>query len=244
MDRTGALTLRFKRGLPGAQAHPFRACARGGSLCGHRIDGDGDGGSRSDPGDSRHRFLRLPDPENVERLRRALKSVFAGDPNVDEITASDLNGEYPAIEYTPPHGRYSLDILSRLGETFRFEDLEWENLVVDDISIRVATPRMLYLMKKDTVRPLDRIDVDARRFESALGSTRRADGRQEVPIRGRHARTAASPSPSGGESASRLRAHGVDAPPSLRAAYTRRAQVPISRRGTSKQNCVTAWIGS
>lgn len=109
-----------------------------------------------------------PDPDNVERLRRALKSVFDSDPNVDEITASDLAGDYPAIEYTPPHGLYSLDILSRLGEAFVFENLEWEELIVDGIHVRVATPRMLYRMKKDTVRPLDRIDAEAIRERFGL----------------------------------------------------------------------------
>src|SRR3989337_753756 len=69
-------------------------------------------------------FFVSPDPDNVERLRRALKSVFDSDANVDEITASDLAGDYPAIEYTPPHGLYSLDILSRLGEAFVFENIE------------------------------------------------------------------------------------------------------------------------
>jgi hypothetical protein len=36
-----------------------------------------------------------------------------------------------------------------------------EDLVVDGIRVRVATPRMLYRMKRDTVRPLDRIDAEA-----------------------------------------------------------------------------------
>lgn len=104
-----------------------------------------------------------PDPDNVERLRRALKSVFDDDVNVDQITAEDLGGDYPAIEYTPPHGFYSIDILTRLGEAFRFEDLEWEELRVDGIPVRVATPRTLYRMKKDTVRPQDRLDAEALR---------------------------------------------------------------------------------
>ena len=108
-------------------------------------------------------FFVSPDPDNVERLRRALKSVFDGDVNIDQITAADLGGDYPAIEYTPPHGFYSIDILARLGEAFRFEDLEWEELRVDDIPVRVATPRMLYRMKKDTLRPLDKLDAEALR---------------------------------------------------------------------------------
>ena len=105
-------------------------------------------------------FFVSPQPENVERLKRALKSLYENDPNVDQITAEDLGGEYPAIEYTPPHGRYSMDILSRLGQAFRYEDLEWDEMEVGGITVRVATPRMLYRMKKDTVRPKDRIDAE------------------------------------------------------------------------------------
>ncbi len=101
------------------------------------------------------------DPENIARLRRALKTLFPEDPNVDLITAEDLGGSYPAIEYTPPHGLYSLDILTRLGEAFRFEDLEAEAIVVEGITIRVATPRALYRMKRGTARPQDRIDAAA-----------------------------------------------------------------------------------
>ncbi len=102
-----------------------------------------------------------PDPENIARLRRALKTLFEGDPNVDQITADDLGGNYPAVEYTPPHGLYSLDILARLGETIRFDDVEAEDLVIEGVRIRVATPRALYRMKKGTVRPQDRIDAEA-----------------------------------------------------------------------------------
>jgi hypothetical protein len=101
-----------------------------------------------------------PDPENVERLRRALHSVFA-DPQIDQITSEDLSGSYPAIQYVPPQGDYSLDILARLGEAFRFGDLEAESVVVDGVRVSVATPRMLYRMKKDTVRPQDRLDAEA-----------------------------------------------------------------------------------
>jgi len=113
-------------------------------------------------------FFVSPERENVDRLRYALKSVFEDDPNIDEITAADLGGSYPAIEYTPPHGRFSLDILSRLGDAWRFEDLESEVLVVDGISIRVATPTQIYRMKKGTVRPQDRLDAEAIRERFGL----------------------------------------------------------------------------
>jgi hypothetical protein len=113
-------------------------------------------------------FFVAPYAENVERLRRALKSLFDDDPNVDEITAADLGGDYPAVEYTPPHGRYSMDILSRLGEAFRHEELEAEDVVVEGVRARVATPRMLYRMKKDTVRPQDRMDAETIRTRFGL----------------------------------------------------------------------------
>ena len=109
-----------------------------------------------------------PDPDNVDRLRRALQGVFENDPNLDEIQSDDLIGDYPAIEYTPPHGEYSLDILSRLGEAFRYEELESNLLTIDGVHIRVATPRMLYLMKHNTVRPQDRIDAEAIRQQFDL----------------------------------------------------------------------------
>ena len=112
-------------------------------------------------------FFVSPDPENVERLKRALVFLFS-DPKVDEITAEDLGGDYPAIEYVPPHGRYSMDILARLGKAFRYEDLESEEMLVDGIRVQVATPRMLWRMKKDTVRPQDRVDAEAIRREFDL----------------------------------------------------------------------------
>jgi|SRR5450756_39256 hypothetical protein len=113
-------------------------------------------------------FFVAPDEQNVKRLRRALKSLFDDDPNVDEITAADLGGDYPAVEYTPPHGRYSMDILSRLGEAFRYEELEAEDVIVEGVRARVATPRMLYRMKKDTVRPQDRMDAETIRTRFGL----------------------------------------------------------------------------
>src|SRR5688572_6300196 len=69
-------------------------------------------------------FIR-PDAANVEKLRRALKAVWT-DPSIDEITAEDLCGEYPAVRYGPPEGDFYLDILTRLGEATSYADLESE----------------------------------------------------------------------------------------------------------------------
>jgi hypothetical protein len=112
-------------------------------------------------------FFVSPDADNVERLKKALMSVF-NDPRIGEISAADLAGPYPAIEYVPPHGRYSMDILARLGEAFRYEDLESEEMIVDGIRVQVATPRMLWRMKKDTIRPQDRVDAETIRREFDL----------------------------------------------------------------------------
>jgi len=98
--------------------------------------------------------------DNVEALKRALRSVY-DDPTIDQISADDLLGEYPAVQYVPPHGTFHLDILTRLGEAFRFEDLERERLPLEDLSVWVVTARTLYRMKKDTVRPKDRVDAAA-----------------------------------------------------------------------------------
>jgi hypothetical protein len=108
-----------------------------------------------------------PERENVEALKRALRSVFA-DPSIDEISADDLLGDYPAVQYVPPEGAFYVDILTRLGEAFRFQDLETQRLPFEGRLVTVVTPRQLYLMKKDTVRPKDRMDADALRRKFGL----------------------------------------------------------------------------
>jgi hypothetical protein len=112
-------------------------------------------------------FFVSPAKENIEKLKRALKALY-NDPNVDEIDPAELAGDFPAVEYVPPHARYSMDILTRLGEAFCYEDLVAGSEVVrlGDLPVRVATPRMLYRMKKDTVRPQDR--ADAARIRAAF----------------------------------------------------------------------------
>ena len=106
-----------------------------------------------------------PSEENVARLRRALRSVW-DDAAIDEITAADLAGDYPAVRYGPPEGRLYVDIVSRFGDAFAFDDVDSEVVEVNGAPVRVATPAALYRMKRDTIRPIDRSDADAlrRRF--------------------------------------------------------------------------------
>jgi hypothetical protein len=100
-----------------------------------------------------------PEPANVERLKAALRGVF-DDPSVEEISAEELCGAYPAVRYGPPEG-FGFDILTRLGEAFTFADLEIEERLFEGVPVRVVTARTLWRLKKDTVRPADRIDAAA-----------------------------------------------------------------------------------
>ena len=110
-------------------------------------------------------FFIAPDRENIERLKVALRSIFA-DPAIEEISADDLLGDYPAVQYIPPEGTFHLDILTRLGEAFQFHDLEVVQVDLEGLPVSVVSPRTLHRMKKDTVRPKDWGDAEAikRRF--------------------------------------------------------------------------------
>ncbi|TMQ03888.1 MAG: nucleotidyltransferase family protein [Deltaproteobacteria bacterium] len=106
-----------------------------------------------------------PETDNIERLKAALRSVF-DDPCIEDITAGDLLGEYPAVQYVPPSGKFHIDILTRLGELFDFASLESERVEFEGVSVSTVTPEMLYRMKRGTVRPKDWGDAQriARRF--------------------------------------------------------------------------------
>jgi hypothetical protein len=74
-----------------------------------------------------------PEWSNIERMKLALKDAIA----------------------------FHIDILTRLREVFRFADLETERVPFEDLTVTVVTPRMLYRMKRDTVRPKDKADAAA-----------------------------------------------------------------------------------
>lgn len=99
-----------------------------------------------------------PDRDNIERLKSALQSVFA-DPHIDEISADDLLGDYPAVQYGPPDGPFHIDLLTRLGELYEYATLDSERVNFGGVAVTVVTPEMLYRMKKGTVRPKDHVDA-------------------------------------------------------------------------------------
>jgi hypothetical protein len=108
-------------------------------------------------------FFICATADNVERVKRAFRTVYADDPSIDEIRAQDLLGDYPSVRYYPPTGDLYFDMLTRLGEAARYEDVEAETKIVAGVHVRVATPRALYDLKKGTVRAIDRQDAEALR---------------------------------------------------------------------------------
>lgn len=101
--------------------------------------------------------------ENVERLKRAFRRTYEDDPSIDEIRADDLLGEYPAVRYYPPSGDLYFDVMTRLGEAASFETIEAQETTIEGVRVQVATPRALYRLKRDTVRPIDHRDAEALR---------------------------------------------------------------------------------
>jgi hypothetical protein len=112
-------------------------------------------------------FFVRPVAENVERLKRALRSLW-DDTEIDAIQLGDFES-YPTLRYGPPAEEFVVDVITRLGTAFRFEDLEAEPMVVEGVRVNVATPATLVRMKSNTVRPIDKADAAALRKMFRLG---------------------------------------------------------------------------
>jgi hypothetical protein len=111
------------------------------------------------PTDDIDLFVR-PTEEDVARLKKALRAVW-DDPAIDEIAAAELAGDVPVVRYGPPDDQLmTVDVIARLGTAIRYEDIEFAIQIHDGIPVRVATPRMLYRMKRDTIRSRDRGDAE------------------------------------------------------------------------------------
>ena len=52
-----------------------------------------------------------------------------------------------------------IDVLSRLGDAFAFDDLQATEHAYGEVIVNVATPETLYRMKRDTVRLRDKDDA-------------------------------------------------------------------------------------
>ncbi len=94
--------------------------------------------------------------ENISRLKNALHTVFDDD-CIDEITYDDLV-EYAVVRYGTPDNFY-IDVMDRIGEAFTYDDLEYEVIEMDGTQIRIATIETLIMLKKETIREIDKLDV-------------------------------------------------------------------------------------
>jgi hypothetical protein len=54
---------------------------------------------------------------------------------------------------------FHLDLLTRLGQALTFADLEVVRMPFEELTVSVVSPRTLYRMKRDTVRPKDQADA-------------------------------------------------------------------------------------
>lgn len=103
-----------------------------------------------------------PTADNIVKTKKALKSIW-NDNAIEEISETDLLGDYPALRYGPPDDSISVDILTRLGDAITFNDLKFEIIEIEGIKANVATIKTLINMKKNTVRLQDKADVEALR---------------------------------------------------------------------------------
>lgn len=72
------------------------------------------------------------------------------------------------MQYVPSDGGFHLDLLTRLGDAFRFEDLEIVRLPLGGMTVSVVSPRTLHAMKRDTVRLRDKADAEMLRHRFGL----------------------------------------------------------------------------
>jgi predicted nucleotidyltransferase len=99
-----------------------------------------------------------PSSENIDRLKRALQAVFQ-DPKVDEIAAEDLLGDYAVVRYFPESADFGIDLVTRIGDAFRFEDLETQRGEFEGVPVVAVSAKTLWNMKRHTLRLQDRADA-------------------------------------------------------------------------------------
>jgi hypothetical protein len=80
-------------------------------------------------------FVKL-DEENIAKLKKVLLSIFT-DESINDVTPGLLK-DYPVIRYEPPGGFY-IDIMSRIGDEIRFEDLKIETKAIDGHPVRISS---------------------------------------------------------------------------------------------------------
>ena len=101
-------------------------------------------------------ILIKTDGENIKKLKKSLFKVF-NDPSIEDIELSDLE-KYSVVRYGTPDG-FCIDLIARLGEMINYQDIDYEEIIIEDVKIKMATAEALYKLKKDSARPKDQNDA-------------------------------------------------------------------------------------
>ena len=100
-------------------------------------------------------FIKM-EKENIGKLQKALFALL-NDRNVFEITHAELH-DYSVIRYGTEDGYY-IDVLSKLGTAFTYEDLKYQEINIDNHKIKIATAETLFKLKEKTLRAIDKTDL-------------------------------------------------------------------------------------
>jgi hypothetical protein len=90
---------------------------------------------------------------NVKSFREVLKALHEHD--VEYI----LVGGLAVILHDVPRVTEDIDIMDRVDEMFKYDDLEYQIIESEGIPIKVATIPTLIKLKEGTLRNIDRADV-------------------------------------------------------------------------------------
>jgi len=94
--------------------------------------------------------------DNIQKIRKALANIFSDD-EIKEITIDELKN-YAVIRYISPENDI-VDIVANLGEAFYYENIEFREMELEGIKVKVATPKSLIEMKSNTYREKDKLDL-------------------------------------------------------------------------------------
>ncbi|MEW6195128.1 MAG: nucleotidyltransferase [Bacteroidota bacterium] len=112
-----------------------------------------------------HGFLRATDDidillemslANISNFQKALLNVY-NDPEIDEISFKELQ-TYSVIRYGTPDNFY-IDVISRIGEMFSYQNIDKVSKVIDGVEIKFASAEALFMLKKNTYREKDKLDI-------------------------------------------------------------------------------------
>ena len=89
-------------------------------------------------------------------MQVSLFEVFK-DNDIYEITLDELE-KYPVIRYVSKAG-ITIDVIAKLGEQFKFSDLGYDIKEIDGTIIKLANLKTLYMLKENTYREIDQLDL-------------------------------------------------------------------------------------